>query len=174
MELNFTYVYLFDWEVGGTEHDVFLPSLHLEMSTGHSVHAGGRPVPSAFGETTLLDLWDKISSSIRLRPTSAAPQAASEPAPPIGPRIGDVVSAGEVCPVTGWWQCNEGGDGVRVLGGQRQFLRKGARMPQALLLPPQTLWEKLRGLQSSYENDQPTIWRLVREAPVPDGTTSDA
>jgi hypothetical protein len=34
-------------------------------------------------------------------------------------------------------------------------------MPQALLLPRQTLWQKLRGLQPSIEPTQPTTWRLV-------------
>jgi hypothetical protein len=34
-------------------------------------------------------------------------------------------------------------------------------MPQALLLPRQTLWQKLRGLQPSIEPAHPTSWRLV-------------
>ncbi len=34
-------------------------------------------------------------------------------------------------------------------------------MPQALLLPPQTLWEKVRGLQPSYEAQDQTSWKLV-------------
>jgi hypothetical protein len=34
-------------------------------------------------------------------------------------------------------------------------------MPQALLLPPQTLWEKVRGLQPSYEAKDQTAWKLV-------------
>jgi hypothetical protein len=34
-------------------------------------------------------------------------------------------------------------------------------MPQALLLPRQTLWQKLRGLQPSIEPDQPATWKLV-------------
>jgi hypothetical protein len=51
--------------------------------------------------------------------------------------------------------------GVAVLGGQRQFLKQGQRMPQALLLPPQTAWEKMRGVQRSYEAGTPTSWKLV-------------
>ena len=50
---------------------------------------------------------------------------------------------------------------MNVLGGQRQYLCKGQKMPQALLLPPQTLWQRLRGLQSSYEVDTRTTWKLV-------------
>jgi len=77
------------------------------------------------------------------------------------PPLGTYASAGEVCPQSGWWQCNEGGNGVAVLGGQRQYLKKGQRMPQALLLPPQTLWEKVRGIQPSHESSTPTNWKLV-------------
>lgn len=51
--------------------------------------------------------------------------------------------------------------GARVAGGQRQFLTKGQRMPQALLSRPQTLWNKLRGVQASYRLEQPTSWTLV-------------
>jgi hypothetical protein len=52
-------------------------------------------------------------------------------------------------------------EGAGVAGGRRQFLSKGQRMPQALLLRPQTLWDKLRGAQSTYRLDQPTSWTLV-------------
>jgi len=45
-------------------------------------------------------------------------------------------------------------------------------MPQALLLPPRTLWEKVRGLQSSFEDNSETPWKLVgrrsRRRIVPD------
>lgn len=60
----------------------------------------------------------------------------------------------------------------RCTVASRQYIRQGQRMPQALLLPPQTLWEKVRGLQSSYEDTRPTAWKLVdrrsRRRIVPD------
>jgi hypothetical protein len=47
-------------------------------------------------------------------------------------------------------------------------------VPQALMLPQPTLWQKVRGLQPSYESDRPTAWKLVDKrahsrtaAPVP-------
>jgi hypothetical protein len=158
-ELNFVTVYAFDWEVYGTEHDVFVPFMHLEISTGHPVHAGARPVTSFLGEEALIHLWDKIVSSIRARPTSAAPPAKREPPP--GSKPGDTAAAGDACPETGWWQCKGSENGVSVAGGQRQFIKKGERMPQALLLQPQTPWEKLRRVRSSYQLDQPTGWTLM-------------
>jgi hypothetical protein len=133
--------------------------MHLEMSSGHPVNAGARPVNSFLGEEALIQLWDKISSSIRVRPTGAAASAEHEPPP--GPALGDTASAGDICPGTGWWECKDGRLGTKVAGGQRQFLKEGQRMPQALLLQRQTLWHKLRGVQFSYQLDRPTAWTLV-------------
>jgi hypothetical protein len=158
-ELNFVTTFGFDWEVHGTEHNVFLPFMHLEMATGDPLHPGGRPVISFLDEEALIQLWDKIVSSIRVRPTSAAAPKRDEPQP--GPKPGDSASAGDICPETGWWECRDGGNGAGVAGGQRQFLKKGERMPQALLLQAQTLWDKLRGVQASYQREQPTGWILI-------------
>jgi hypothetical protein len=150
---------------------VYAPLLTLELETGTNPRAGGKPVQSSLSETALLDLWDKLSSSIRLRPASAPEIIAAEP---VTGQLGTYVSAGGICPHTGWWLCSQGGDGVGVLGGQRQYLKKGQRVPQALLLPPQTLWQKVRGVQPSYESNAPTPWKLVDKrsrprtpAPVP-------
>jgi hypothetical protein len=158
-ELNFVTVYAFDWEVSGTENDVFVPFMHLEVSTGHPVHAGAWPVTSFLGEEALVHLWDKIASSIRIRPTSAAPPKQDEPPPE--PKLGDSASAGDICPATGWWECKDGGEDTDVAGGRRQFLTKGQRIPQALLPQPQTWWNKLRGVQASYQGNQPTGWILI-------------
>lgn len=160
IESNFVTVFLFDWEVFGTKDNAFAPEMHLEMSTGHPVHAGSAPVTSFLTEDALLHLWDKISSSIRVRPAGQAAPANRDTSP-AGPKLGDSATAGDKCPETGWWQCADSGKGTGVLGGQRQFLRKGERMPQAILLPSQTLWEKLRGLQRSYASSEPTAWTLM-------------
>jgi hypothetical protein len=111
-------------------------------------------------EDAVLALWDSISSSIRPRPFEP-PSGPTEPPMPPTPALGALATAGELCPHSGWWKCREGGPGVDVQGGAVQWIRKGERMPQALLLPRQTLWQKLRGLQPSIEPSQPTTWRLV-------------
>jgi hypothetical protein len=157
-EMNFATGFNFDWEMAGKENDVFAPLVTLELQTGVNPRAGGKPVQSSLAETALIELWDKISSSIRLRP-SAPPKAV--PLEPVAPPLGTHASAGATCPHTGWWRCNEGGNGTNVLGGQLQYLKKGQRMPQALLLPPQTMWQKVRGLQPHYESGTPTLWKLV-------------
>lgn len=159
-ELNFVQVYGFDWQVRGTKDDALVPDMHLELSTGHTLSAGARPVSSFLNEGALLQLWDKVSASIRVRPTKPAPLAGSKPAP-AGPALGDSAAAGDVCPETGWWQCADGSAALGVAGGHRQFLRKGQRMPQAVLLPPKTIWDRLRGVQPTHERSSPTAWTLV-------------
>ncbi|QNA88945.1 hypothetical protein G4G28_11425 [Massilia sp. Dwa41.01b] len=157
-ELNFATGYSFNWEMAGKEGDPYLPSLSLELRAGVNPRAGGKPVQSSLSEDAMLKLWDKISSSIRLRPTSVEKVAKAEaPAMPLGA----YAEAGERCPQSGWWLCTDAGRDVGVLGGQRQYLRAGQKMPQALLLPPQTLWQKVRGLQPSYESRTRTAWKLV-------------
>ncbi|RYG88532.1 MAG: hypothetical protein EON59_04175 [Alphaproteobacteria bacterium] len=145
----------FWWEVNGTENNVFVPHVVFRMSTGNG---NRKPVPSSLSDGAALGLWDKISSSIRLR--SAEPGANKPVEAPTTP-LGTYASAGEPCPESGWWLCGDGGNGIGVLGGQRQYIKKGDRMPQALLLPPRSLWEKMRGLQPSFEPTSPTFWKLV-------------
>lgn len=145
----------FWWEVTGIEDNVFVPRLVFRMSTGNG---NRQPVPSSLSDGAALGLWDKISSSIRLRSTEpAANRHVEAPATPLG----TYASAGERCPESGWWLCGEGGNGIGVLGGQRQYIKKGDPMPQALLLPPRTLWDKVRGMQPSFESKNPTFWKLV-------------
>jgi hypothetical protein len=164
-EKNNSIGYSFWWDVNGTEDNVLIPSFSFQMTTGH----GNRePVPTSLSEGAAIALWDKITNSIRFRPTESPKVSAGGPAT----GLGAVASAGDTCPADGWWECSAGGDGIAVHGGQRQYIRQGQRMPQALLLPPRTLWEKVRGLQSSYEDTRPTPWRLVdrrsRRRVVPD------
>ncbi len=155
VEDNDARVHSFWWEVNGTKDNVFIPHFVFKMNTGASTDG---PVPSSLSEGAAVGLWDKITSSIRVR--TARLQTSSRSEPPIIP-IGTYVSAGERCPESGWWLCGDGGNGIRVLGGQRQYIKKGDLMPQALLLPQPTLWERVRGLQPSYESKNRTAWKLV-------------
>jgi len=155
IEENDARVHGFTWAVNGTEDNVFVPHILFEMSTGN----GNRtPVPSSLSDKAALGLWDKMLSSIRLRPTQHVVSRTIE-TPTTA--LGTYASAGERCPESGWWLCSDGRDGVDVLRGQRQYIRKGDPMPQALLLPPRTFWDKMRGTQPSYESKNPTFWKLV-------------
>lgn len=159
-ELNFATTYGFVWETQGIPDDPWQPFLSLELHGGINPQPGGKPVDASLHEDAVLALWDSISSSIRLR-KSDPPPPDDLPTEPPAPKLGALAIAGEVCPQSGWWKCREGGPGVDVQGGTVQWICRGDRMPQALLLPRQTLWQKLRGLQPSIEPSQLTTWRLV-------------
>lgn len=155
VEENHATVYSFWWEVNGTADNVMVPHLSFTMDTGKSERG---PVPSSLSEGAAIELWDRISASIRPRP---AETVQAQPAEPPAPAIGSYAWAGEPCPQSGWWECSDGGNGIGVLGGERQHIRLGERMPQALLLPPPALWQKLRRLQPSFESTTRTAWKLV-------------
>jgi hypothetical protein len=158
-EFNFATTFGFVWETEGVKDDPLQPFLSLELHAGISPEPGGKPVDSSLHEDAVLALWEAISSSIRLRPNG--PPASDPPAEPPGPKLGAAAIAGDICPQSGWWQCREGGPGLDVHGGQVQYIRKGERMPQALLLPRQTLWQKVRRVQPSMESPRLTAWTLV-------------
>jgi hypothetical protein len=145
IENNLAIVYGFHWEVIGTEDNVFVPDISLMMVTGRSDE---EPVRSSLSEPAALALWDRIVSTVRVR--SAAPAKAAMAVPPVTP-LGMRALAGELCAQSGWWEC---------AAGTRQYIRQGAQMPQARPAP-QTLWEKLRGIQPSHEAGRPTEWTLV-------------
>ena len=155
VEENDATVHNFWWEVGVSEDRGLVPHIVFKMNTGNGDTG---PVPSSLSERVAVGLWDRISSSIRLHAPAVQRKEQAETSPA---DIGTYACAGERCPQSGWWLCSDGGNGVEVLGGQRQYLRKGQKVPQALLLPPQSWWQKLRGLQSSYENQTRTGWQLV-------------
>jgi hypothetical protein len=157
-EPNFTTGYSFQWEMPGRQADLNTPFMTLELAAGTNPASGGKPVQSTLSEGALIDLWDRIAGSLRLRPVALQAQAVAE-APTTA--LGTIALAGDSCPHTGWWQCTEVNARVRVYNGQRQFIAEGKRMPQALLLPQPTVWQRVRGLQPSYESRSPTRWRLA-------------
>ena len=76
-ELNFTTGYGFMWEAPGVAGDTLQPNLLLNMETGTNARPGGMPVDSSLHGDAVLSLWDRISSSIRLR--NVAPLAKPVP-----------------------------------------------------------------------------------------------
>ncbi|QOY92342.1 hypothetical protein IM543_11865 [Massilia sp. UMI-21] len=155
VENNDAVVYSFWWEVNGTENNVLAPHIVFRMDTGYNEHG---PVPSSLSENAATCLWDTVLSSFRLRPAERlAVQSVDTKRTPIGSQA----LARDTCPESGWWECMDGRENIGIMGGRRQYFKKGDRMPQALLLPPRTLWDKMRGLQPSFESKTPTAWKLV-------------
>jgi hypothetical protein len=155
-ELNFATTYAFLWEVRGSDDDPLQPFLSLELQGGVSPRPGGKPVDTSLHEDAVVALWDRISASVRLRPSGPA---LADRALALAP--GARASAGDSCPQSGWWRCDEGGPGIEVQGGRVEYMRKDQRMPQALLIPRRTIWQQLRGIQARTEAARPSEWTLV-------------
>lgn len=75
-EPNFTTGYSFQWEMPGRADDLNAPLLMLELDSGINPESGGKPVQSTLSEEAMIDLWDRIVGSIRLRPTSRPEKSA--------------------------------------------------------------------------------------------------
>lgn len=101
--------------------------------------------------------------SLWLRPTARPPgrppahQADRTELPISVP--GDIALARERSPLTVWRHCTGAIVQVGVPGGRRQFIEADTKMPQALLLPQATVWQRISGLLLSWESNTPARWR---------------
>jgi hypothetical protein len=172
-EFNFTTTYTLNWETRGENGNLSMPFLSLEAQAGAGERPGARPAGASLHEDALLALWDSVASSIRLR-RNDPPSGGGEAPAPAGPALGAMLHAGDVCTQAGWWRCAAAGPDMEVHGGQVQYIPKGERMPQALLLPRQTLWQKLKRIQPSMKSPQATAWTLVDKRQRPRGPASPA
>jgi hypothetical protein len=136
----------------GAPKDPLHPSLDIQLDTGVKKDSTASIKPSLTDEEAVA-LWDKLTTSIRVRPTGGAKHSAVEP--PKTP-LGTLVATGNACPHAGWWQCAEGGD---VAGGTRQHFKAGEALPHAVLLGKPTAWQKLKGERPSFKTA--TVWKLV-------------
>jgi hypothetical protein len=119
-ELNGNYGHVFTWEpVHNKTDSVFTPDMPFELSTGHA--QPGTTVDASLTDAQALVLWDKMLSSLRVRPVVAAKPVAVVP-----PRVtlGTLVESGTACPASGWWRCVD----AFALDGTRRFGR-GQTLP---------------------------------------------
>lgn len=152
-ESNGTSAHSFMWESPGKGMDVLAPNITLELETGKG--NPGNPVNSSLSDEAALQLWQAISTSLRLRPTSTVNKVGTTAHVPPVP-LGELVATGKVCPQTGHWQCSEPGANGSV---QREFIRRGELMPEAIVHGTATLWQKLTG--NAPVHRIATVWKLV-------------
>ena len=120
----------FMWDARGKTNDVFAPTVTFDMDTGYG--PPGKRLNSSLPDKAANDLWQKISGSIRLRPTGTAKTSAAEPTPSEDSSaakrlpIGTKVSSNSHCPQTGIWQCAADAPGITQ---HRQFITVGQPMP---------------------------------------------
>jgi hypothetical protein len=145
----------------GVPHDPYKPYADIQFQTGIANNAAGAAKPSLTDEEAIA-VWDKITSTIRVRPTGtpAVKTAGAGPQLPLG----ELAATGRTCPQTGWWEPDE----PRESKGQRQHFKAGERMPHLVSVGEPSLWQKLKGEQPSYRTA--TVWKLVGYGAPPSQT----
>ena len=164
-ERNGTTGHMFMWESFGKPSDVFVPSITLELETGRG--RPGSPVNSSLSDEAVLQLWQDISSSLRIRPTMETKKVSREDTAPAVP-LGELAATGRTCSQTGLWQCSEPG---LIEGAKGKFIRQGDIMPRAVLRGAPSLWQKMSGNAPLHE--VATVWKLIAYDGTPDDERVD-
>jgi hypothetical protein len=145
----------------GVPHDPFRPYADIQFQTGVAENAAGATKPSLTDEEAIA-VWDKITSTIRVRPTTATPLKAEGIDPQPHLPLGELAATGRTCPQTGWWEPDQAG---HIEGGKRQHFNAGERMPHVVSLGEPSMWQKLKGERPSYRTA--TMWKLVAYGDAP-------
>lgn len=140
----------------GAKNDIMRPIADVKLDTGVDGNETGAKPPSLSDEEAVA-LWDKLTGSIRGRPTAPSAKTSDNGPQPLGTHA----SAGQACPQGGWWDCGNEGSGIETTGGSREYFRPGERMPQAVLFQRPTLGQRFKREQPTFQSDIPSVWRLV-------------
>jgi len=159
-EKNGTTGHMFMWESLGKPSDVFVPTITLELQTGKG--RPGSPVNSSLSDEAVLQLWQAISSSLRIRSTTETKKVSRVGTTPAVP-LGELAATGRICPQTGYWQCRDPG---LVERDRSKFIRQGDMMPRALLRGAPSLWQKMIGNAPLHQ--VATVWILIAYDAAPD------
>jgi hypothetical protein len=122
----------------GQRHDALHPLLDIRMDTGVKENARASVRPSLTDEAALV-LWDKLLPTIRVRqPSDATPPNV----PPSTVSLGSVLKSGDICPQSGWWECQEQ---RKIDGERRRLFKAGDKLPPVLADGGASLWKTLIG-----------------------------
>lgn len=136
----------------GAPNDSLQPRLDMQLDTGSSGRHKGAVKPSLTDDEAVA-LWDKLTNSVRVRPTGGKPE--QEPAHPNVPLETRAVT-GALCPETGWWECTYPGS---VDGGPLRHFIEGEPIPYIVVVGEPNLWQKVTGDRPS--RPMTTVWKLV-------------
>jgi hypothetical protein len=144
-------VHDFVMDVKGVLKDVYKPYADIRMQTGVRGNLAGAVKPSLTDDEAIA-VWDRITSSIRVRPTSAPVKSSVAPRLPLG----ELAATGSACPEGGWWEPVDTGLPQR---GSRQRFNKGQAMPAVVQVGAPSLWQKIKGERPAFS--AATVWKLV-------------
>jgi hypothetical protein len=149
----------------GVGKDLLRPRVNIDLYTGvnDSEHSD-RTLKPSLADEEVVALWDKLTSSIRVKPVGEAAPPPKDGQPLSGnARQGDGLpprlATGDKCPQAGRWRCVENGEMRRFVEGQL--------MPPASFYTPASGWlNRLRGIEYEYSHDGPGHWEwAVGESP---------
>lgn len=145
----------FGMDFQGVPHDPLKPYANIRMQTGVAENAAGAIKPSLTDEEAIA-VWDKITSTIRVRPTGAVAlkTAGTNPQPRLP--LGELAATGRTCPQTGTWESSEASG---TENSRRRYVKAGETMPRVTVIGRPSLWQKLKGATPSYQ--LATVWKLV-------------
>jgi hypothetical protein len=150
-EFNGNYGHSFMWELIHNKTDnVFTPLMSFELSTGHG--QPGTNVDSSLTDAEALALWDKMLSSLRVRPVAAVKPVAVASA---GVPLGTMAQSGMACPANGWWRCVDA-----LASDDTRLFESGQILPRATFRQQLSLLERLK--RTPDVTSQRVAWELVR------------
>ena len=144
--------------------DPLQPKLDIKLDTGVKDDKTASIKPSLTDEEAVA-LWDKLTTSIRVRPTGDAVKKST--AAPAKTPLGAYIDSGGECPQTGWWRCSDSGE---VAGGRRRYFVAGEAMPPAVLLGKPDIWQTITRKRPSQEIA--TVWELMEYGAIQPGEAS--
>lgn len=139
-------------KVTGTVNDPLRPFMDIDFKTGVGENAAGAVKPSLTDEEAIA-LWDKLTGSIRVRPTSKRTSQAATPKTPLG----NLQVSGRTCPQTGWWECDDPLPLAQPSSGV--WLEEGQRMPMARVWLRPSWWQQWKGERPV--GQRAAMWRLA-------------
>jgi hypothetical protein len=161
----------------GAVKDPLQPKLDIQLDTGVAHNKTANTHPSITDEEAVA-LWDKLTTSIRVRPTGVnkgtAPAASTSPpgpqssTAPVVP-LGHLCASDAVCPQSGWWKCAEHGE---VMDGVRRKFVAGEILPNVQVVGKGSLLQRLSGNRPTFTTS--TIWTLLAYDITPENTASAA
>lgn len=145
----------FELRFTGVAGDALKPYASIQLQTGVGNNAAGAIKASLTDEETIA-LWDKLTSTVRVRPTSAAAVTAAGGNPQPYVPLGELAATGRTCPQTGWWESDQPGERQ---DNRRRHIQAGERMPYVVSLEEPSLWQKFKGERPSHR--KAAMWKLV-------------
>ncbi len=150
--------HLFTWEAPGLYRDALHPQIRFDLQSGN-FDGGLDPRPISMTDKQMLELWDRILNSLRLRPTDDENGAGGKSSPQSNNGdvlpLGEFVRTGAICPQTGYWQCPE-----NDVHGSTRLFKSGEAMPPASVKRDLSFMERIKGTNAEISTN--TVWRLVR------------